>query len=126
MGCHRSAISPNCSAGKSCCFYGRCAPLVPTQGDRPGSCGPQLIYTQLMPIMSPAECFMATSVVSEALTSDGSIHEAIVRRAREIWQEHGCIDGHAEEDWAQAEAEIRGRLAAHRTSIRRIVVKAGS
>jgi len=69
---------------------------------------------------------MATSVVSEALTSDGSIHEAIVRRAREIWQEHGCIDGHAEEDWAQAEAEIRGRLAAHRTSIRRIVVKAGS
>jgi hypothetical protein len=67
---------------------------------------------------------MATSVIPEPLTSDS--HEAIARRAREIWQEHGCVDGHAEEDWAQAEEEIRSRVAGPKTATRRIVVKAGS
>lgn len=42
---------------------------------------------------------------------DPAIHEAIVRRARELWEQRGRIDGHADEDWAQAEAEVKQRLA---------------
>jgi hypothetical protein len=39
------------------------------------------------------------------------VHEAIVRRARELWEQRGRVDGHADEDWAQAEAEVRQQLA---------------
>jgi DUF2934 family protein len=39
------------------------------------------------------------------------VHEAIVRRARELWEHRGRVDGHADEDWAQAEAEVRQQLA---------------
>ena len=46
--------------------------------------------------------------------TDSEVHQAIVRRARELWEQRGRIDGHATEDWAQAEAEIRQQLAPSR------------
>ncbi len=56
---------------------------------------------------------------------ENSIHEAIAQRAREIWQERGCTDGHAESDWAGAEAQVRAELAASEHRYRLILVKAG-
>lgn len=67
---------------------------------------------------------MATTGLREPLTDDRSIHDAIARRARERWQERGCVDGHTEEDWAQAESEIHSQLAAGKACTRRLVVKA--
>ena len=44
------------------------------------------------------------------------MEEAIRRRARELWEQRGRLDGHAEEDWAQAEVEVNRTLLeqAHR------------
>jgi Protein of unknown function (DUF2934) len=39
---------------------------------------------------------------------DGSMQERIRRRAYELYEERGRHDGHHEEDWAQAEEQIRG------------------
>jgi Protein of unknown function (DUF2934) len=45
------------------------------------------------------------------VSDESAIHDRIVRRARELWEQRGRVDGHAEEDWAQAEAEVRQQLA---------------
>jgi hypothetical protein len=42
----------------------------------------------------------------EVLVQDEFVHEMICRRAYEIYQDRGCEDGHAREDWLQAEREI--------------------
>ena len=55
-----------------------------------------------------------------------ALHQAITRRAHELWELRGRVDGHAEEDWARAEAEVR--RAWHRQSHPRtafVVVKVG-
>jgi hypothetical protein len=61
--------------------------------------------------------------------ADGDVREAIERRARELWEQRGRVDGHAEEDWRQAEAEIlKARAeAATRVATRPafILIKAG-
>jgi hypothetical protein len=55
------------------------------------------------------------SVLAESpATTEAEVQQAIVRRARELWEQRGRIDGYATEDWAQAEAEIREQLAASR------------
>jgi len=41
-----------------------------------------------------------------------ALHEEIRLRAHELYEARGREDGHAEEDWLQAEAEV---LARHRT-----------
>ena len=48
-----------------------------------------------------------------AVGSDSlALQEAIARRARELWQARGRVDGYAKEDWFQAEAEIMERQKA--------------
>ena len=37
--------------------------------------------------------------------------ELIRARAHQLYEERGCEDGHAEEDWLQAEVEILSREA---------------
>ncbi len=39
--------------------------------------------------------------------ASSAFHDAIARRARELWERRGQVDGHAEEDWVRAEAEVR-------------------
>jgi len=48
------------------------------------------------------------------------MQEAIRRRATELYQRSGAIDGHDSENWYQAEAEILRESATH--AIRRAVV----
>ena len=36
-------------------------------------------------------------------------HDAVARRAYEIWQRHGCPKGTEFHDWLAAEAELRSR-----------------
>lgn len=48
---------------------------------------------------------------AETRNQSDEIHEAITRRARELWELRGRVDGHAEEDWAQAEAEVMKAMA---------------
>ena len=43
----------------------------------------------------------------EASASRGPSQAAIERRAYQIFLERGGTDGHAEEDWLQAEYEVR-------------------
>jgi hypothetical protein len=38
--------------------------------------------------------------------ADADLRDAIARRARELWEQRGRVDGHAQEDWLQAEAEL--------------------
>jgi hypothetical protein len=38
------------------------------------------------------------------------LERIIRRRAFELYERRGCQDGHAEEDWAHAEAEILGTV----------------
>jgi hypothetical protein len=37
-----------------------------------------------------------------------SLNERIAKRAYELYELRGCLDGYAHEDWVQAEREIRG------------------
>lgn len=39
--------------------------------------------------------------------SRGPTHEQIARRAYELYAQRGYVDGYAEEDWAQAERELK-------------------
>lgn len=36
------------------------------------------------------------------------LNERIAKRAYELYEQRGCLDGYAHEDWIQAEREIRG------------------
>lgn len=50
------------------------------------------------------------------LVSDGPAVEQIKARAYELWCERGCPDGSADEDWHQAERELRARTGSQRVS----------
>lgn len=47
----------------------------------------------------------------ESIREEGSggIEVSISKRAYELWIERGCPEGSPEEDWFQAETEIKGR-----------------
>jgi Protein of unknown function (DUF2934) len=47
-------------------------------------------------------------------TSEEQLHQQIRELAFQLYQQRGCIDGHAERDWLEAEAIIRqeGKTAA--------------
>jgi hypothetical protein len=55
-------------------------------------------------------------VTDDPVLDEATLREAIVHRARELWQLRGRVDGHADEDWAQAEAEIRKRFSQPRVA----------
>lgn len=38
---------------------------------------------------------------------------SVARRAYQIWQSHGCPEGTADDDWRQAEAEMRRENASY-------------
>ncbi len=63
-------------------------------------------------------------VQNRASDADSALHQAITRRAHELWQQRGRVDGHAEEDWRQAEAELTGKTAP--PVMRRIIVRSGA
>jgi len=48
-------------------------------------------------------------MVTFPVPSPTDLHEEIRRRAQEIYEQRGRIQGHPEEDWLQAEAEIRAK-----------------
>jgi hypothetical protein len=50
------------------------------------------------------------------LVSDGPDIEEIKKRAHELWMERGCPHGSADEDWHQAERELRARNGSGRVS----------
>ena len=49
--------------------------------------------------------------MSNDAASRAALQKAIARRARELYELRGCVDGHALEDWLQAEADIMNKLA---------------
>jgi hypothetical protein len=51
------------------------------------------------------------ATVGHGIASFG--HAEIASRAYELWQERGCPDGSAEEDWYRAAEELRARAYAH-------------
>jgi hypothetical protein len=75
-----------------------------------------VLSAMILPIIQMCECKeVSMSVLAESpAMNEAEVHEAIVRRARALWEQRGRMDGHATEDWAQAEAEIREQLAASR------------
>jgi hypothetical protein len=79
-----------------------------------------VLSAMILPIIQMCECKeVSMSVLAESpAMNEAEVHEAIVRRARALWEQRGRMDGHATEDWAQAEAEIREQLAASRDASR--------
>ena len=60
---------------------------------------------------SPARTRAAAPDPLQRKPNSGATEEHIRQRAYELYLERGGKDGHAEEDWLRAEAEIRGRIA---------------
>ena len=61
-----------------------------------------------------------------ATRSESDLRDAIARRARELWEQRGRVEGHAQEDWLQAEAEVmKSRLVQTTPKAAFIVVKFG-
>jgi Protein of unknown function (DUF2934) len=72
------------------------------------------------------EMSMPNTTLAEEIIDETAIHEAVEKRARELWELSGRRDGHADEDWKQAEREIRSRVATPgQHGNRRIIVKVG-
>ena len=63
-----------------------------------------------VPAASPATGKTNGTVFPSLPSSDLDLTEAIRQRAYQIYEARGREDGHAEEDWLIAEAEIRGQL----------------
>ena len=40
-------------------------------------------------------------------------HEQVAERARAIWKEHGCPDGQDEQNWYEAEKQLKMELGVH-------------
>lgn len=49
------------------------------------------------------------SKASKSARSAAPTHDDIAARAYEYYVQRGCVEGHADEDWARAEAELRGQ-----------------
>ena len=43
-----------------------------------------------------------------------NLEDEIRRRAYELWEQHGCVDGHENEHWLVAEREVRERYQTQR------------
>jgi len=63
-----------------------------------------------VPAASPATGKTNVAVFPSSPSSDLDVTEAIRLRAYQIYEARGREDGHAEEDWLIAEAEVRGQL----------------
>jgi hypothetical protein len=48
-----------------------------------------------------------TATTATAASTQGPTHEQIARRAYELYLARGATDGHAEQDWMQAERELK-------------------
>lgn len=46
--------------------------------------------------------------ITEHSSSSPDLDEKIRIRAYELYEQHGRVDGHADEDWLQAESEVTG------------------
>jgi hypothetical protein len=44
-----------------------------------------------------------------------SPHDAIAERAHELWRQRGCPEGSAEQDWFEAEEQLRGKFISDNT-----------
>jgi DUF2934 family protein len=51
----------------------------------------------------------AASVASKPMSKSAPTHEEIAKRSYELYLARGSLDGHAEDDWARAVAELQGR-----------------
>ena len=62
------------------------------------------------PIKSADSQAKTLSITTGHSVSNGvSLEEQIRQRAYELYEQRGRYDGFAEEDWRQAESEVRGR-----------------
>ena len=57
--------------------------------------------------MSPRSTSDPTPIKSEVRTTE--IDERIRRRAYDLYEQRGRLDGHDMDDWLQAEAEMNGK-----------------
>ena len=51
------------------------------------------------------------NTASQDANTRAALEEAIARRARELYELRGRVEGHDLEDWLQAEAEMTGKIA---------------
>jgi hypothetical protein len=60
---------------------------------------------------TPWEDWVSTSPAPVNGSAEGSLRDRIERLAYSYWEQRGCQDGSAEEDWYRAEAEIAAEEA---------------
>jgi hypothetical protein len=51
---------------------------------------------------------MKSTTSTKATTPPRAAHDAIEARSYELYLARGCADGHHEQDWLRAEAELNG------------------
>ncbi len=61
---------------------------------------------------TPAKPPLAAAVTHASNHSSTDIHEQVRRRAYELYEHRGRLDGFAEQDWLQAERELRAARSA--------------
>jgi hypothetical protein len=61
------------------------------------------------PAAKPAAAKPAAMTSATPTSRSAPTHEEIALRSYELYLARGSIDGHAEDDWARAEAELQGR-----------------
>ena len=57
------------------------------------------------------ETVAETNAAEQSKASSDAVRKKIARRARELYELRGCVDGYALEDWVQAEREVMNQLA---------------
>jgi hypothetical protein len=62
-------------------------------------------------VSSPAH--IATIPISAAIASCKLSHDQIAQRAKTIWQARGCPLGQDQQNWLEAEKQLRAEMAAH-------------
>ena len=50
-----------------------------------------------------------TNVLAQQVTDGDAANERIARRAYELYEQRGCVDGFDTQDWLQAEQEVLGQ-----------------
>ena len=61
------------------------------------------------PAAAKAAMTSSTVPASKPMSKTAPTHEEIAMRSYELYLARGSMDGHAEDDWARAEAELQSR-----------------
>ena len=84
---------------------------VKTTCQKAGSACEKTLLPQRSNCWAPASSKEQPAVLSKSEQVTPLTHEQIAKRAEAIWQAHGCLPGRDEQNWCEAEAQLKAELA---------------